>query len=47
VEGFGGVGGAGRAGLLDVFEDEVADAARFEGAGGLEEFEFEEDATVC
>jgi hypothetical protein len=38
--------GGGRVACVGVgFEDEVPQAAGFEGAGGLEVFEFEEDST--
>jgi hypothetical protein len=39
------MGGGGVAGVGVGFEDEVPEAAGFEGAGGLEVFEFEEDST--
>ena len=38
--------GRGVQGLRGVRVDEIADATGFEGAGGLEIFEFEEDAAV-
>ena len=40
------VGGGGIRGVGVGFEDEVSEAAGFEGAGGLQVFEFEEDSTV-
>ena len=39
------VGGGGIRGVGVGFEDEVSEAAGFEGAGGLQVFEFEEDST--
>lgn len=40
------VGGGGFGGVGVRFEDEVSEAAGFEGAGRLEVFEFEEYSTV-